>query len=84
MKGFKRKLSSGTSAVQKGDLSNFPSLLNLVGDKDLGKLKDRICDNLSRLQDFPSVSTINLDLVVSPFDFVDSAEEIDFSACERR
>ncbi|KAJ4425677.1 hypothetical protein ANN_27873 [Periplaneta americana] len=51
MKGFKRKLSSWRSAVQKGDLSNFPSLLNLTGDKDLCKLKDCICINLSRLQD---------------------------------
>ena len=67
---------------------NFPSLLNLTGDKDLGKQKDRICDHLSRLQDaidkfFPSISTMNLDWVVSPFDFVESAEEIHFAACER-
>ena len=85
MKDFKRKLSSWTSAVQKGDLSNF---LHLAVDNDLGKLKDRICDHLSRLQEaidtyFPSISTMNVNWVVSPFDFIDSAEEIDFTGCER-
>ncbi|KAJ4437453.1 hypothetical protein ANN_17597 [Periplaneta americana] len=54
-KGFKTNPSSWSSAVQKGDLLNFPSLLNLAGDKDLDKLKDRICDNLSRLLDVFSI-----------------------------
>ena len=42
MKGFRRKLGSCKSAIQKGDLSNFSSLLHLAEGNDLGELKNLI------------------------------------------
>ena len=42
MKGFRRKLGSWKSAIQKGDVSNFPSLLHLAEGNDLGELKNLI------------------------------------------
>lgn len=88
MKGFQRKLGSWKSAVQKDDLSNFPSLLHQAGNNDLGALKDLILNHLLRLREavdfyFPSLSTENLDWIVSPFELADRAEELDFTAIER-
>lgn len=79
IKGFKRKLGSWRSTVQKGDLSNFPPLLHLE------KLNDLILNHFSRLQDsidmyFPSISTKNIDCIDHLFIL---AEELDFTASER-
>ena len=87
-KGFKRKLGSWKSVIQKGDLSNFPSLLHLAEGNNLRELKNLILDHLPKLQDavdmyFPSLSAENLDWIVSPFELADSAEKLDFTASER-
>ncbi|XP_063600317.1 zinc finger BED domain-containing protein 5-like [Penaeus indicus] len=88
MKGFRRKLSSWESAVQKGDMENFPSLLHLAKDNELRIPKTLILNHLVTLQDavdkyFPSLSTNNLDWIVSPFQLADNVEELDFTASER-
>ncbi|XP_063587861.1 zinc finger MYM-type protein 6-like [Penaeus indicus] len=83
-----RKLSSWESAVQKGDMENFPSLLHLAKDNELRIPKTLILNHLVTLQDavdkyFPSLPTNNLDWIVSPFQLADNAEELDFTASER-
>lgn len=95
MTGFKRKLGSWRFSVQKGDLCNFPSLLKEMNqlnateyNKEQEELKDVILDHISRLEAaldkyFPSLSTENLDWIVSPFDFADNVDKIDLTANER-
>ncbi|KAJ4442886.1 hypothetical protein ANN_04479 [Periplaneta americana] len=39
------KRRNGRSTVQKGDLSNFSSVLNLAGDKDPGGIRESIADS---------------------------------------
>lgn len=87
MKGFQRKLKSWKSAVQKDDVSNFPSLQE-PGYKGLGTVKNLILNHLEQLREavdkyFPSLSTEKLDWIVSPFELADMAEELDFTAIER-
>ncbi|XP_066965643.1 protein FAM200C-like [Macrobrachium rosenbergii] len=86
MKGFQRKLKSWTSAVQKDDVSNFPSLQH-PGYNGLGTVKNLILNHLEQLREavdkyFPSLSTEKLDWIVSPFKLADMAEELDFTAIE--
>ena len=95
MTGFKRKLGSWRFSVQKGDLCNFPSLIKEMNqlnateyNKEQEELKDVILDHISRLEAaldkyFPSLSTENLDWIVSPFDFADNVDKIDLTANER-
>ncbi|XP_068229341.1 zinc finger BED domain-containing protein 5-like [Palaemon carinicauda] len=87
MKGFQRKLKSWKSAVQKDDVSNFPSLQQPCY-KGLGTVKNLILNHLEQLIEavdkyFPSLSTEKLDWIVSPFELADMAEELDFTAIER-
>ncbi|XP_068208336.1 zinc finger BED domain-containing protein 5-like [Palaemon carinicauda] len=86
LKGFQRKLKSWKSAVQKDDVSNFPSLQQ-PGYKGLGTVKNLILNHLEQLREavdkyFPSLSTEKLDWIVSPFELADMAEELDFTAIE--
>ncbi|XP_066980135.1 zinc finger BED domain-containing protein 5-like [Macrobrachium rosenbergii] len=87
MKGFQRKLKSWKSAVQKDDVSNFPSLQQ-PGFNGLGTVKNLILNRLEQLREavdnyFPSLSTEKLDWIVSPFKLADMAEELGFTAIER-
>ncbi|XP_066940968.1 zinc finger BED domain-containing protein 5-like [Macrobrachium rosenbergii] len=87
MKGFQRELKSWKSAVQKDDVSNFPSLQQ-PGYNGFGTVKNLILNHLEQLREaadkyFPSLSTEKLDWIVSPFKLADMAEELDFTAIER-
>lgn len=87
MKGFQRKLKSWKSAVQRDDVSNFPSLQQ-AGYNGFGTVKNLILNHLEQLREavdkyFPSLSTEKLEWIVSPFELADMAEELDFTAIER-
>ncbi|XP_068104034.1 SCAN domain-containing protein 3-like [Hyperolius riggenbachi] len=83
IKGFSRKLQSWKQSVAKGDLCNFPSVVQMAADtSDHSVLVDIIMNHLSSLEAavqhyFPSLSTEGIEWVIAPFSSssVDNAQE---------